>query len=143
MIDEQLFTFAHVTDIHITDENKDNYERAQAGEHHDASFGHEALGGAAAFGAMKVFEDRQRKKGEPVNHALAKEMLAGLVGFEVDRFAESKGADWVDKEKAKREAKKQADQMYDQQYGDKEEWHPYVYARVGQPLMRLRANLSC
>jgi hypothetical protein len=29
-----------------------------------ASLGHEVLAGGAAFAAMKVFEDRQRKEGE-------------------------------------------------------------------------------
>ena len=33
-------------------------------ENHEASFGHEALAGAASFGAFKLFEDRQRKEGK-------------------------------------------------------------------------------
>jgi hypothetical protein len=30
---------------------------------HESSFGHEALAGAASFGAFKIFEDRQRAEG--------------------------------------------------------------------------------
>ena len=30
----------------------------------ESSFGHEALAGAASFGAFKMFEDRQRKEGK-------------------------------------------------------------------------------
>ena len=32
-------------------------------EKHEGSFGHELIGGAAAFEGMKLFEDRQRKEG--------------------------------------------------------------------------------
>lgn len=49
-----------------TDSNKDNYDNynqaVDTGNH--ASLGHEALAGGAAFAAVKVFEDRQRKEGE-------------------------------------------------------------------------------
>jgi hypothetical protein len=37
--------------------NDDGYEK------HEGSFGHEALAGAASFGAFKMFEDRQRDSG--------------------------------------------------------------------------------
>jgi hypothetical protein len=82
------------------------------------------LGGAAAFGAMKIFEDRQRKEGKQVSHGFAKEMLAGLAGFEVDRLAETKGEDYLDREKAKRHAKESAEQMYDDQYGGQDQYDP-------------------
>lgn len=54
--------------------------------------------------------------GKPVSHAFAKEVLAGLVGGEVDRLAETKGMDEWDKEKAHRQAKENAENMYDQHY---------------------------
>lgn len=73
---------------------------------------------------MKAWESRQRKEGKPVEHGVAKELLAAAVGFEVDRLAETKGADAFDKFKAHEHAKKQAEALYDQQYGDKAEWHP-------------------
>lgn len=49
-------------------DNKDDqyqqYNQAMDSGNH-ASLGHEALAGGAAFGAMKIFEDRQRKEGQP------------------------------------------------------------------------------
>lgn len=47
----------------ITGESEDSYRQAQEGDVNEASFGHEALAGAASFGAFKVFEDRQRAEG--------------------------------------------------------------------------------
>ncbi|CAN8095979.1 unnamed protein product [Discula destructiva] len=106
-------------------EAADNYDTVQSGNH-EAKLSHELVGGAAAFGAMKAWEKRQRDEGEPVSHARAKEMIAIAVGFEVDRLAETKGRDAFDREQAERHAKQQAEAMYDAQYVDtgKEEWHP-------------------
>ena len=52
--------------------------------------------------------------GEEVSHGFAKEMLAGFAGAGVDRIAETKGADFIDKEKAKHEAKQKSAELYDQ-----------------------------
>ena len=54
--------------------------------------------------------------GKPVSHAFAKEALAGLAGFEVDRLAETHGMNEYDKIEAKRHAEKQAQNMYDDHY---------------------------
>jgi len=62
--------------------------------------------------------------GEPVSHGFAKEMLAGFAGAEVDKLFETKGLDYMDREKAKREAEHRAKQLYDQQYGDQDQWTP-------------------
>ena len=51
-------------------------------------------------------------------------MLAGLAGAEVDKLAETKGEDFVDREKAKHEAKKNAEKMYDDHYGDQDQYDP-------------------
>lgn len=85
---------------------------------------HELLGSAAAFEGMRLWEQNQRKDGKPVEHGLAKEMLAAAAGFEVDKLVETKGLDYVDREKAKSHAKKQAEELYDQQYGGKDQFHP-------------------
>lgn len=50
-------------------------------------------------------------KGKPVSHQFAKELLAGFAGAEVDKFAETKGMDEVDKERAKHQAKQNAMNM--------------------------------
>ena len=39
---------------------------------------------------------------------------------QVDKLVETKGLDYVDREKAKRHAKQQAEQIYDQQYGNRD-----------------------
>jgi len=109
------------------DDAKQNYDTVYDGGANDPNkpkWTHEAFGAAAGFGAMKVFEDRQRSEGKPVSHALAKEMIAGIAAAEVDRLAETKGADFVDREVAKHHAKKQAEQMYDTQYGSQDQYDP-------------------
>ncbi|RJE17770.1 cipC-like antibiotic response protein [Aspergillus sclerotialis] len=65
---------------------------------------------------MKAWEDHQRKEGKPVKHAFAKEALAGIVGAEVDKLAETKGLDEADKLRAKEHAKKNSEHMYDEHY---------------------------
>ncbi|CAF9936618.1 MAG: hypothetical protein HETSPECPRED_010390 [Heterodermia speciosa] len=93
-------------------------------EPNEAKFSHELVAGAAAFAGMKKFEDHQREKGEPVNHAFAKELLAGFAGGEVDKLAETKGMDLYDKERAHHQAKENASQLYDQQYGNQDQYDP-------------------
>lgn len=65
-----------------------------------------------------------KSAGKPVSHQFAKELLVGLAGAEVDKLAETKGADWVDREKAKRHAKENVENMYDQQYGGNDQYDP-------------------
>jgi hypothetical protein len=64
---------------------------------------------------MHAFEERQRKEGKPVNHEFAKELIASFAGAEVDKLCETKGLDYVDREKAKHQAKKNAEALYDDQ----------------------------
>ncbi|GLB05583.1 DUF3759 domain-containing protein [Aspergillus vadensis CBS 113365] len=83
---------------------------------HEGHLSHELLAGAASFAGMKAWEDHQRKQGKPVSHAFAKEALAAVVGAEVDKLAETKGLDEVDKIKAREHAKKNAHHMYEEHY---------------------------
>lgn len=62
--------------------------------------------------------------GKAVNHGFAKELLAGLVGAEVDKLIETKGLDYVDRERAKHQAKRQAEHLYDQHYGGQDQYDP-------------------
>jgi len=67
--------------------------------------------------------------GKPVSHAFAKELLVGLAGAEIDKLAETKGMDFVDREKAKHHAKKQVESMYDEHYiegQNADQYDPYV-----------------
>lgn len=49
------------------------------------------------------------------NHAKAKEFIAGAVGAFIDREAETKGLDFIDRERAKRHAQQQAEEALAQQ----------------------------
>lgn len=63
--------------------------------------------------------------GKPVSHKFAKELLAGFVGGEVDKLAETKGMDEYDSIEARRHAKQSAENMYDQHYGQQgDEYRP-------------------
>ncbi|PYH29895.1 DUF3759 domain-containing protein [Aspergillus neoniger CBS 115656] len=84
-------------------------------EEHKAKFSHELIGGAAAYEAMKAYEEHQEKNGKPDSHAQAKEILAGLAGAFVDREFETKGLDAYDHFQEKREAAKRhaQEQLYE------------------------------
>ncbi|CAL8468783.1 g8324 [Coccomyxa elongata] len=84
---------------------------------HEAKWSHEMLGGAAAFAAMREYEKHQEANGKPPSHQMAKELLAGIVGAEVDRLAETKGLDEMDRMRAKDHAQQEASCMYDNNYG--------------------------
>ncbi|KAF4972606.1 hypothetical protein FSARC_879 [Fusarium sarcochroum] len=97
----------------------DDSDQAQAYDQvqnrpHEAEWTHELLGGAAAYEAAKSYENHVARNGEPDNHAQAKEILAGVIGAFVDREVETRGLDYVDKEKAKRHAQRQAEEQLSQ-----------------------------
>ncbi|PWN48409.1 hypothetical protein IE53DRAFT_319443, partial [Violaceomyces palustris] len=83
---------------------------------HEGKWTHEALAGGAAFAAMREYEKSQERKGEHPKHALAKEVLAGIAGAEVDKLFETKGLDFLDREKAKHHARQEAERIYDERY---------------------------
>ncbi|TFY70169.1 hypothetical protein EVG20_g2837 [Dentipellis fragilis] len=68
---------------------------------HKAELSHELIAGAASYEAAKAYERHVEQNGKPDSHAKAKEILAGFAGAFVDRLVETKGLDFVDKEKAK------------------------------------------
>ncbi|KAG0041957.1 hypothetical protein BGZ83_001072 [Gryganskiella cystojenkinii] len=78
-------------------------------DEHKAHWTHELLAGAAAFEAAKKYE--QAHPGD--KHSLTKEILASLAGAEADKLFETKGLDFLDRQKAQHEAKKQAEQLYE------------------------------
>ncbi|KAL1983230.1 hypothetical protein VTN96DRAFT_328 [Rasamsonia emersonii] len=83
---------------------------------HKAELSHELIAGAAAFEAAKAWEKHQEKEGKPENHALAKEIIAGLAGAAVDRLVETKGLDYLDREKAKHHAKERLEEQLASEY---------------------------
>ncbi|KAI9490344.1 hypothetical protein BDB00DRAFT_838110 [Zychaea mexicana] len=89
------------------------HEEFHGKEKHDGSFTHELIAGAAAFEAAKAYNEHREKNGEPVDHATAKQLLAGLAGGVVDKLIETKGLDAIDKYKAKKHAEEQLNSYYD------------------------------
>jgi hypothetical protein len=76
-------------------------------------------------------------KGKPISHQFAKELLVGFAGAEVDKLAETKGMDFIDREKAKHQAKEQAEHLYDQHYiqgQGADQYDPYVSLYTLTPL---------
>ncbi|KXJ87514.1 hypothetical protein Micbo1qcDRAFT_139221 [Microdochium bolleyi] len=107
------------------DEGRDQREAVyNGGEEHQSSWGHEIVAGGAAFEAMHLWENHQRAEGQQVSHGFAKEALAAFAGAEVDKLFETKGLDFIDREKTKHEAQKRAENLYDQQYGNQDQWSP-------------------
>ncbi|KAJ3530603.1 hypothetical protein NM688_g7686 [Phlebia brevispora] len=69
---------------------------------HKAKLSHELLSAAASYEAAKAYENHCARNGAPPSHEKAKELLAGFAGAFIDREVESKGLDFIDKEKVKR-----------------------------------------
>lgn len=80
---------------------------------------------------MRLWEQQQRKEGATISHGTAKELLAAAVGFEVDKLVETKGLDFVDRERAKRHATQQAEHLYDEHYGGQDQYDPCVHTYPG------------
>jgi len=76
---------------------------------HKAALSHELIAAAASFAAAQAYEKHVTANGKPASHAHAKEFIAAAAGAFIDHLVESKGLDFVDKEKAKHDAKKQAE----------------------------------
>ncbi|KAG8891465.1 hypothetical protein FRC01_014685 [Tulasnella sp. 417] len=84
---------------------------------HKAELSHELIAAAASYEAAKAFENHEAENGAPPSHAKAKELLAGAIGAFVDREVETKGLDYIDTERAKRQAQEQAEAQLAPQYG--------------------------
>ncbi|KAI8340259.1 hypothetical protein BC941DRAFT_419935 [Chlamydoabsidia padenii] len=88
-------------------------------QEHKAEWTHELLAGAAGFEALHLLNKKKKEQGGEVDHALAKELLAGFASASVDGFVESKGMNWIDKQKAKHHAKEEAEKLYSNETGYK------------------------
>ncbi|KAJ3152086.1 hypothetical protein HDU86_005931 [Geranomyces michiganensis] len=75
---------------------------------HQAGITHELIAAAAGYEAMKAYEKHCEVNGKPESHEKMKEILASIAAAEIDKHFETKGLDWLDKEKAKRMAVDQA-----------------------------------
>ncbi|KAG2147031.1 hypothetical protein BD769DRAFT_1413807 [Suillus cothurnatus] len=71
---------------------------------HKAKLSHELLAAAASYEAMKAYNEHCEKNGQAPSHDKAKEFLAAAGGAFIDRMIETKGLDFLDKQKAKHHA---------------------------------------
>ncbi|KAJ3736327.1 hypothetical protein DFJ43DRAFT_1129493 [Lentinula guzmanii] len=95
----------------------DDSEQAQAWDQvnnapHKAELSHELLAAAASYEAAKAYEKHVADNGEPDSHATRNELLATFAGGFIDRIVETKGLDFIDKEKAQYHAKKQLESQF-------------------------------
>ncbi|GBB83693.1 hypothetical protein RclHR1_10390005 [Rhizophagus clarus] len=95
---------------------EDYHEKIYGEKKHEGQLSHELIAGAAGFEAYKAYEKKCAKEGHPANHALAKEMMAGIAAAEVDKIFETKGLDYIDREEAKHQAKQAAKKLYTDNY---------------------------
>ncbi|PYI32475.1 putative phosphoglycerate mutase family protein [Aspergillus indologenus CBS 114.80] len=101
------------SDEHQAHEELTNFDGS---DEHKAKFSHELIAGAASFEAMKAYEQHQERNGKPESHEMAKELLAGFAGAFIDREVETKGLDFIDREKAKRQAERQLEEASRQDF---------------------------
>ncbi|TPX63617.1 hypothetical protein SpCBS45565_g06485 [Spizellomyces sp. 'palustris'] len=97
--------------------NQEVYNTERVEHHHKSSWSHEVIAGAAGYEAMKSYERHCAANGQPQSHSQMKEILAGLAAAEVDKLFETKGLDWLDRDRAKQQAIAQAHTLADEQYG--------------------------
>jgi len=115
-----LLVSTHFTYIIIMGWYGDDHDNTQAynsyndAPKHQSHVSHELIAAAASYEAAKAYEQHKEKNGQPVNHAKAKEIAAGLAGAFIDKQFETHGLDFLDKQKAKHQAKQQVEQAIDQ-----------------------------
>ena len=128
-----IFTAAHTIILSPLDDSNEaqSYETVTS-RPHEASWSHELIGGAAAYEAMKAYENHEAANGTRFHrscastsrltvfslitgqiddHAKAKEFIAGIAGAFVDREVETRGLDFIDRERAKRHAQERAEEQ--------------------------------
>lgn len=103
---------------------EDAHGQVYDGERHHSEWSHELIAGAAGFEAMKAYEHHREAEGITEHHELGKEMIAGFAAAEADKLFETKGLDWLDQERARRDSVEQAHSLYDQQY---QQYYPPQY----------------
>ncbi|KAJ7032918.1 hypothetical protein C8F04DRAFT_958300, partial [Mycena alexandri] len=69
---------------------------------HKSKISLELLAGAASLAAHE-YEKHCEKNGKPQSHAETKELFAAFAGAFIDKEVETRGLDFIDKEKAKRD----------------------------------------
>jgi len=103
-----------------SDQAQASQQMQNADPNNQASFTHELIAGAASYEAAKAYENHCDANGNPGSHQEAKEIAAAFSGAFIDREVETRGLDYIDREKAKRMAADQNNQAIDQsgQFGN-------------------------
>ncbi|KAI9001001.1 hypothetical protein BD414DRAFT_574496 [Trametes punicea] len=96
---------------HESDEAQAYNQVVNSGPEHKAELSHELIAAAASYEAAKEYEKHVAREGKPPSHEKAKEIMAALAGAFVDREVETKGLDFIDKEKAKRHANQRIEEV--------------------------------
>ncbi|KAG2347774.1 hypothetical protein BDR05DRAFT_926397 [Suillus weaverae] len=99
----------------FTNDSEEAQAHSQVSGGHTAKLSHELIAAAASYEAAKAYEKHVQKNGKPANHAQAVELLAALTGGFIDRIAETKGMDALDKEKSKHAAHERAKSALEKQ----------------------------
>ncbi|KAG0231630.1 hypothetical protein B0O80DRAFT_495558 [Mortierella sp. GBAus27b] len=94
---------------------QDEYEEFKHSEH-TSSFTADLVAGAAAFEALKAYEQYVAENGTPDSHSKAREILTGMVNATVDRNVESKGLDFLDINAVKQRARTNVETVYNSKY---------------------------
>ncbi|KAH9042006.1 hypothetical protein EDB85DRAFT_1917317 [Lactarius pseudohatsudake] len=103
-------------DDHEASQAYDTYNNVQPHEH-EAKLSHELIAGAAAYEAAKAYNEHSERNGKPSSHCQSqRNLVAGLAGVAVDRLVETKGLDFIDKQKAKRGAERHAEEQIASDY---------------------------
>ncbi|KAB8272469.1 hypothetical protein BDV30DRAFT_212087 [Aspergillus minisclerotigenes] len=97
-------------------ENAQHHKEVYQKEGHEGHWTHDAIGGAAAYEASKAYFEHQAKNGKPDDHAKAKELAIGFATGAVTHLFETKGLDFIDKQKAEHRAKKDVEEAFDRHY---------------------------
>ncbi|KAI8142623.1 hypothetical protein BJV82DRAFT_615525 [Fennellomyces sp. T-0311] len=67
---------------------------------------YELMAGAAAFAAVKAWENKKEEDGEPMEHAFAKKMVASFAAAQITKMIAERGDDDDDDDEDKKEKKK-------------------------------------
>ncbi|GAN06756.1 cipC protein [Mucor ambiguus] len=95
---------------------EDNQKLEETSHEHKGHLSHELIAGAASYEAVKAYNEHCERNGKPNDHATAMQLFAALAGAGVDKLVETKGLDFIDKQKAKRHAEEQVKEYYNTEH---------------------------
>ncbi|KAL9554592.1 hypothetical protein MBANPS3_002734 [Mucor bainieri] len=107
---------------------EDNNKLEETPHEHKGHLSHELIAGAvcemltqshlASYEAVKAYNEHCERNGKPNDHATAMQLFAAFAGAGVDKLIETKGLDFIDKQKAKRHAEEQVKEYYNNEHNN-------------------------